>query len=161
MMTTYTRGLQMKFKKRHWLLVFTLVLPLTCAGAHTGQRSAGQSPADSAARARIADDFSNAILVAKDHYAGQLDFNKVTKASITGMLRTLDPHSMYFDRQQWEDFQNDQSSRYYGIGSTIIQQSGTSLRRSHSRNQRRVNRGLDSGSSQKQAARPGRHYGNR
>jgi carboxyl-terminal processing protease len=124
MMTTYTRGLQMKFKKRHWLLVLTLVLPLTFAGAHTGQRSAGQSPADFAARARIADDFSNAILVAKDHYAGQLDFNKVTKASITGMLRTLDPHSMYFDRQQWEDFQNDQSSRYYGIGSTIIQHSG-------------------------------------
>ena len=123
-MTIYTRGLQMKFKKRHWLLVLTLVLPLTFAGAHTGQRSAGQSPADTAARARIADDFSNAILVAKDHYAGQLDFNKVTKASITGMLRTLDPHSMYFDRQQWEDFQNDQSSRYYGIGSTIIQHSG-------------------------------------
>ncbi len=123
-MTTSTRGLQMKFKKRHWLLVLTLVLPLTFAGAHTGQRSAGQSPADFAARARIADDFSNAILVAKDHYAGQLDFNKVTKASITGMLRTLDPHSMYFDRQQWEDFQNDQSSRYYGIGSTIIQHSG-------------------------------------
>jgi carboxyl-terminal processing protease len=115
---------QMKFEKRHWLLVLTLVLPLTFAGAHTGQRSAGQSPADSAARARIADDFGKAILVAKDNYAGQLDFNKVTKASITGMLRTLDPHSMYFDRQQWEDFQNDQSSRYYGIGSTIIQHSG-------------------------------------
>jgi carboxyl-terminal processing protease len=123
-MRTYTRGLQMKFKKRHWLLVLTLVLPLTFAGAHTGQHSAGQSAADSAARSRIADDFSSAILVAKDHYAGQLDFNKVTKASITGMLRTLDPHSMYFDRQQWEDFQNDQSSRYYGIGSTIIQHSG-------------------------------------
>jgi len=114
----------MKLQKRHWLLVLTLVLPLTFAGAHSGQRSAGQSPAESAARARIADDFSNAILVAKDHYAGQVDFNKVTKASIIGMLRTLDPHSMYFDRQQWEDFQNDQSSRYYGIGSTIIQHSG-------------------------------------
>lgn len=114
----------MKIKKRHWLLVLTLVLPLTFAGAHAGQRFAGQSPADFAARARIADDFSNAILVAKDHFAGQVDFNKVTKASITGMLRTLDPHSMYFDRQQWEEFQNDQSSRYYGIGSTIIQHSG-------------------------------------
>jgi carboxyl-terminal processing protease len=124
LMTTYIRGLQMKLKKRHWLLLLTLVLPLTFAGAHTEQRSAGQSPADFAARAQIADDFSNAILVAKDHYAGQLDFNKVTKASITGMLRTLDPHSMYFDRQQWEEFQNDQSSRYYGIGSTIILHSG-------------------------------------
>ena len=122
MITNYTKGLTMKFKQRHWLLVLTLVLPLTFAGAHTGQRY--QSQSDMAARQRIAEDFSSAILVAKDHFAGQVDFNKVTKASITGMLRTLDPHSMYFDRQQWEEFQNDQSSRYYGIGSTIIQHSG-------------------------------------
>ena len=106
------------------MLVVTLVLPLAFAGAHSGQSSRGRSPADNAARARIADDFSKAMLVAKDNYAGQVDFNKVTKASITGMLRTLDPHSMYFDRQQWEDFQNDQSSRYYGIGSSIIQHQG-------------------------------------
>lgn len=103
------------------MLIVTLVLPLAFAGAHSGQR---MGPAANAARARIADDFSNAILVAKDFYAGQVDFNKMTKASITGMLRTLDPHSMYFDRQQWEDFQNDQSSRYYGIGSSIIQHQG-------------------------------------
>jgi len=112
----------MKFKQRLGLLILSLVLPLTFAGAHSGQRY--QSQSDAAARQRIAEDFSSAILVAKDNFAGQIDFNKVTKASITGMLRTLDPHSMYFDRQQWEDFQNDQSSRYYGIGSTIIQHSG-------------------------------------
>lgn len=121
---THAKTLRVKFKKRHWLLVVTLILPLTFAGAHTGQRSSGQSQSDMAARQRIAEDFAKAMLVAKDRYAGQIDFNKVTKASITGMLRTLDPHSMFFDRQQWEEFQNDQSSRYYGIGSTIIQHSG-------------------------------------
>ncbi len=114
----------MKLQKRYCLLVLTLLLPLTFAGAHSGQRSAGQSSADFAAKQQIVDHFSKAILVAKDNYAGQIDFNKMTKASITGMLRTLDPHSMYFDRQQWEEFQNDQSSRYYGIGSTIIQHGG-------------------------------------
>lgn len=118
------KKLRMKLNQRHWLLVLTLVLPLTFAGAHAGQRSVGQSPAESAYRQRIAEDFTDAISVARDNFAGQLDFNKATKASITGMLRTLDPHSMYFDRQQWEEFQNDQSSRYYGIGSTIIQHSG-------------------------------------
>jgi carboxyl-terminal processing protease len=40
------------------------------------------------------------------------------------MLRTLDPHSMYFDAKQWEEFQNDQRSRYFGIGSAIIQRNG-------------------------------------
>jgi len=123
-MIKVTKESKMQLKRRHFLLVLALVLPVTFAGAHTGQRSFGQSPADAATRQRIADDFTNAILVAKDNYAGQVEFNKITKASITGMLRTLDPHSMYFDRAQWEDFENDQSSRYYGIGSTIIQHDG-------------------------------------
>jgi carboxyl-terminal processing protease len=120
-MISCLKEIKMKFKKRHLLSALSLVLPLTFAGAHTEQR---QTQADFAARKKIADDFADAILVAKDNFAGQMDFNKITKASITGMLRTLDPHSTYFDRQQWDDFQNDQSSRYYGIGSTIIQHNG-------------------------------------
>jgi carboxyl-terminal processing protease len=43
------------------------------------------------------------------------------KSSIIGMLHTLDPHSSYLDPKEFEEFLNDQSSRYYGIGSTIAQ----------------------------------------
>ncbi|MFY9609315.1 MAG: S41 family peptidase [Blastocatellia bacterium] len=111
----------MKSRNRMWPLVIALVLPVTFAGAHSGQRLAGQTQAESATRQKIAEDFTNALLAAKDNYAGQVDYNRVTKASITGMLRTLDPHSMYLDRKQWDEFQNDQRSRYYGIGSTIAQ----------------------------------------
>jgi carboxyl-terminal processing protease len=111
----------MKFRNRTWSLIAALVLPLTFAGAHSGQRLAGQTQADAATRNKIAKDFTNALLAAKDNYAGQVDYNKITNASITGMLRTLDPHSMYLDRKQWDEFQNDQRSRYYGIGSTIAQ----------------------------------------
>src|SRR6266851_4342731 len=57
----HTKGSQMKFKKRHWLLVLALVLPFTFAGAHAGQRARGQSAADQSARARIAEDFADAI----------------------------------------------------------------------------------------------------
>ena len=62
--------------------------------------------------------------MAKDKSAAQIDYDRITKSSISGMLRTLDPHSMYFDRKQWEEFQNDQHSRYYGIGSAIVQRNG-------------------------------------
>ena len=114
----------MKLGNRSWLLVVALVLPVTFAGAHPGQRLVGQSEADGASRQKIAEDFATALMVAKDNYAGQVDYGKVTKASVVGMLRTLDPHSMYLDRQQWDEFQNDQRSRYFGIGSTIAQRSG-------------------------------------
>src|ERR1044072_6788600 len=111
----------MKDKKRYWLLVFALVIPVAFAGAHPAQRFSTQNGDESVTRKKIAEDFADAILVAKDKYAGQIDFDKMTKASILGMLPTLDPHSGYFDRKEWESFQNDQRSRYYGIGSTIAQ----------------------------------------
>jgi carboxyl-terminal processing protease len=36
------------------------------------------------------------------------------------MLRSLDPHSNYFDRQEFEDMLSDQRSEYYGIGASIL-----------------------------------------
>jgi carboxyl-terminal processing protease len=111
-------------KREHLLIVVALILPLTFAGAHPAQRSAGQGPDVSAERKKIAEDFAQALLLARDKSAIQVDSDRITKASITGMLHTLDPHSMYFDRKQWEEFQNDQRSRYYGIGSAIVQRNG-------------------------------------
>ena len=111
----------MKLRNRYWLLVAALIIPITFAGAHPGQRILGDRADDSPTRQRIADDFAKAILVAKDNYAGQVDLNKATKASILGMLHTLDPHSNYFDPKEWEKVQQDQRSRYSGIGSTIAQ----------------------------------------
>src|SRR5690242_12381253 len=104
----------MRLKERYWLLVVALVIPVTFAGAHSGQRLASSGD-DSTTRQQIAQDFGNALLVASDHYAGEIDFSKLNKSAILGMLHTLDPHSNYFDPKEWEKVQQDQSSRYYGI----------------------------------------------
>src|SRR5689334_1370582 len=110
-------------KKKYLLLALALILPLTFAGAHPMQRSA-QSVDETEARKRIANDFAEALLLAQEKSATNVDYDRAAKASINGMLRTLDPHSMYFDAKQWEEFQNDQRSRYYGIGSAIVQRNG-------------------------------------
>jgi carboxyl-terminal processing protease len=110
---------RMKTINRYLLLVMALLLPLMFAGAHTSQRFAGgDNPAN---RKKITNDLLNALVVADENYAGKLDYDKVYKASILGMLHTLDPHSSYFDRKEWEEFQNDQRSRYSGIGAYIAQ----------------------------------------
>ncbi|HYV06122.1 MAG TPA: S41 family peptidase, partial [Blastocatellia bacterium] len=111
----------MKLRNRYWLLVAALVIPVTFAGAHPAQRLSSQDDDEIVSRKKMADDFASALLVAKDHYAGQLDYDRLTKGAILGMLHTLDPHSNYFDRKEWESFQNEQRSRYSGIGSTIGQ----------------------------------------
>ncbi len=114
----------MKLTKRYLLLFVALVMPLTFAGAHTGQRLVGQGESDSVTRKKIGENFAEAIALVQDNYAGRLDFERVYKASILGMLHTLDPHSSYFDRKEWESFQNDQRSRYTGIGASIAARAG-------------------------------------
>lgn len=49
----------------------------------------------------------------------KLNYNDVFKSSIIGMLRSLDPHSNYYDREEFEELKTDQRSEYYGIGASI------------------------------------------
>ncbi|HWP43273.1 MAG TPA: S41 family peptidase [Blastocatellia bacterium] len=109
----------MRRRRRHLLLVAAIIMPLAFAGAHPAQRYS--SPQDEAAKKKITDDFVSALLLANDKYAGSIDHERLTRSSIVGMLHTLDPHSSYFDRKSWEEFLNDQRSRYTGIGSVISQ----------------------------------------
>ncbi len=65
--------------------------------------------------------FQEAIGVIQENYVdgNKLDYNTVFKSSIIGMLRSLDPHSNYYDRKEYEELRTDQRSEYYGIGASI------------------------------------------
>ena len=99
------------------------VILLACAGERSIQRVAFADD-DEAGQGRIDNDFAKALTIAKENYAGQVDVERVVKSSVQGMLHTLDPHSSFLDKKEWQTFQNDQRSRYSGIGSTIAQRSG-------------------------------------
>ena len=70
----------------------------------------------------VAEDFKEALGIIEEKYVDgkKLDYNNVYKSSIMGMLRTLDPHSSYFDREEFDELKTDQRSEYYGIGASII-----------------------------------------
>jgi carboxyl-terminal processing protease len=70
---------------------------------------------------QIEGDYQEAMDVVGRNYAGDVDYEKATQASIQGMLSTLDPHSMYFTRTEFKKLKEDQDSRFYGIGVTILQ----------------------------------------
>lgn len=72
--------------------------------------------------AAVAQDFSDALSVVQEHYVdgNKVDFNAVYKSSIMGMLRVLDPHSNYFDREEFDEMKTDQRSEYMGIGASIL-----------------------------------------
>src|SRR5260370_31587185 len=116
---------QMNSNRRFNLLVTAVVVvSLAWAGARSIERVAFADDDDSAAQNKIDGDFAKALALAKENYAGQVDIERVVKSSVQGMLHTLDPHSSFLDRKEWQSFQNEQRSRYSGIGSTISRRTG-------------------------------------
>lgn len=126
--------------KRIWaqltlvLLVFTLVIPAFVFAQQTppGSTSSGPRPGNglpnrrparlgNAKTAEVERDFDEALKVVQDQYVDgrKLNYNDVFKSSIIGMLRSLDPHSNYYDRDEFEELKTDQRSEYYGIGASI------------------------------------------
>jgi carboxyl-terminal processing protease len=74
---------------------------------------------------RVADeierDYNEAVATISSNYSGDIDHEKATQAAIQGMLSTLDPHSAYFPYSEFKKLKEDQDSRFYGIGVTIVQ----------------------------------------
>jgi carboxyl-terminal processing protease len=88
-------------------------------GGPAAGRRAGRTRAN--ATAPITDDVSDALKLVQDNYVDgrKLDYNSLFKSSIQGMLRSLDPHSNYFDKEEFDELKTDQRSEYYGIGASI------------------------------------------
>ncbi len=98
-----------------------------------GSTSPGRVPAGSTATGRrptrgsstaillIEKDFDEAVRLIQENYVEgkKLDYNSVFKSSIIGMLRSLDPHSNYYDREEYDELRTEQRSEYFGIGASI------------------------------------------
>jgi len=106
------------------LLVFALVLPgfviaqTTTPGTNPASRRRG---GPTAATTAVEKDFSEALKMIEEQYVDgkKLNYNDVVKSSIIGMLRSLDPHSNYYDRDEFDELKTDQRSEYFGIGASI------------------------------------------
>jgi carboxyl-terminal processing protease len=65
--------------------------------------------------------FVEGMTIIRENYVEKIDYEPLTTAAIQGMLRTLDPHSNYYDRKSFEEMRMEQRSQYYGIGASIQQ----------------------------------------
>ncbi len=58
----------------------------------------------------------NAFLVINERYVQDVDSSVLTESAIKGMLRDLDPHSVYIDASQMEKVREDFNASFEGIG---------------------------------------------
>src|SRR6266699_1999051 len=113
--------------RRFIIIACALILIAAVVGGTIGRsrRFRHSAPASGTTSYTEADDiekdYNEAIAAISVEYAGDIDYEKATQAAIQGMLSTLDPHSMYFPYSEFKKLKEDQDSRFYGIGVTIVQ----------------------------------------
>jgi len=72
--------------------------------------------------------FTKVYEVVENNFADKVTADKgIYKGSIPGMLRTLDPHSNFFDPKDFRTLRDDQSGHYYGVGMTVGPRNGKTI----------------------------------
>ena len=109
----------MKNRALPLLAIGVIALATLAGGYYTSARPPHVTNADSNLTDQLSEDFKEAISEIQESYAGKVDLEMFGKNSISGMLHTLDPHSAFFTKAEFDEVQTEQSSRIYGIGVTI------------------------------------------
>jgi carboxyl-terminal processing protease len=73
------------------------------------------------------DDFSNSVSsftkvldIVQQNYANPVDVERAVYAgAVPGMLRVLDPHSIFFDPRNFASLREEERGRYFGVGMSI------------------------------------------
>ncbi|MFZ0062653.1 MAG: S41 family peptidase [Pyrinomonadaceae bacterium] len=113
--------------KRFFIIAGALILISAVLGGTIGSSKrlrrtvAIGGPVNDRPAEEIEKDYDEAVTTVSANYVGEIDYEKATQAAVQGMLTTLDPHSTYFPFNEFKKLREDQDSRFYGIGVTIVQ----------------------------------------
>jgi carboxyl-terminal processing protease len=109
--------------------LFTVILffaACAIAGSVMQSRVGAQSSADQSQLRDSLKSFTNVYALVEQNYAEPIEGDKadtvIYDGAIPGMLRTLDPHSNFYDAKAYARMREEQHGRYYGVGMTIQQQ---------------------------------------
>ncbi len=109
-------------------LFFLVLFFAVCAtlGTVFQSRVGAQSSEDESQIRDSLKTFTNVYTLVEQNYAEPIKGDKADAAiydgAIPGMLRTLDPHSNFYDPKSYAKMREDQRGHYYGVGMLIQQQ---------------------------------------
>ena len=114
-------------RKRSLFVLPLLVLVCSFAGGLVGTKvKAADSASDGMSHAVA--NFTKAYAVVEDNFAGPVSADEsIYKGAIPGMLRTLDPHSNFFDPRDYKLLREDQRGHYYGVGMQVGLRNGKTV----------------------------------
>jgi carboxyl-terminal processing protease len=114
-------------RKRSLFVLPLLVLGGALAGGLFGPKV---KAADTTSEdlSRTVSGFTRAYALVEDNFATPVSADaSIYKGAIPGMLRTLDPHSNFFDPRDYQLLREDQRGHYYGVGMQVGSRNGKTV----------------------------------
>jgi carboxyl-terminal processing protease len=103
-------------KHRFAVLAILVVLASSLAGGIFGGNATAGSGAAQNSPNEFLREFAEAVDVIQKNHVDNIGADKLVYGAIKGMLRTLDPHSSFFDPKEFARLREDQHSKYFGLG---------------------------------------------
>jgi len=102
-------------KHRFAVFVILIIVMSSLVGGFVGGSAAAVS-AQQTSPNEFLSTFTEALDVIQRDYADDIKADQLVYSAIKGMLRTLDPHSSFFDPKEFSRLREDQHSKYFGLG---------------------------------------------
>jgi len=118
-----------------WFILSTILLGALLGGIYGRRVEATTGSDDSDVKASL-NEFTRVLDVVEQNYADPVDPDQAiygtansktansNAGAIPGALRTLDPHSNFFDPRAFSALREEQEGKYYGVGMSIIARPG-------------------------------------
>ena len=73
--------------------------------------------------------FRDVMQVVKENYVGDApaSYNELTRAALSGMVATLDPHSQFMRADEFQETEEELSNAFGGVGMQVEQRDGQIL----------------------------------
>lgn len=113
---------------RGYLLVpaFIVLGAASAAFFMGGSASAASTPEDSVSQSLKS--FTKVYDAVEQNFADPVKPDKaIYKGAVPGMLKTLDPHSNFFDPKDYQSLRDDQRGHYYGVGMQVGPRNGKTI----------------------------------
>jgi len=122
----------MAAKRRSLYILVLTVLIFAILGGFYGARIQAQTSTDADTQdfslSKDMSAFSKAYALTEENFADHLSPDKaIYKGAIPGMLRTLDPHSNFFDPKDYQMLRDEQKGTYFGVGMTVSSRNGKTV----------------------------------
>ncbi len=110
------------------VLVFSLLGGLYGPKIQVAAAASGADPVEITTADKDFDNFSRVYALVEENFADHPSPDKaIYDGAIPGMLRTLDPHSNFFDPKEYQMIRDEQRGSYFGVGMQVASRNGKTV----------------------------------